>query len=72
MFGIAESWLGPVVNDSLIQINGYSIIRQDRNIYGGGVALYVRNGFKVTKLAYSNTLGPGKPGIAEYLFCRVQ
>ena len=72
MFGIAESWLGPVVDDSLIQIKGYSIIRQDRNICGGVVALYVRNDFTVTKLAYSNTLGPGKLGIPEYLFCRVQ
>ena len=72
VFWIAELWLGPVVDNSNLQIKGYSIVRQDRNINRGGVALYVRNDFKVTKLVYSNTLGPGKPGIPEYLFCSIQ
>ena len=72
IFGIAESWLSPVVDDGLIRIKGYSVIRQDRNINRGGVALYVRNDFKVTKLASSNTLGLEKPGIPENLFCSVQ
>ena len=48
------------------------MVLQDRNINGGGVALYVRNHFKVKKLASSNTLGPGRPEIPEYLFCSVQ
>ena len=38
-FGIAESWPGPVVDNSLIRIEGYSVLRQDRNVNGGGVAL---------------------------------
>ena len=70
-FGIAESWLGPGVDDGLIQVDGYSVIRQDRNINGGGVALYVRND-TITKLASSNTEGLGRPSIPEYLFCQVQ
>ena len=28
-FGISESWLGLGVDDSPIQVNGYSVIRQD-------------------------------------------
>ena len=64
--------MGPVVDDDLIRIEGYSIIRQDRNINGGGVALFVRDDFNITILATSNTLGPGKPEIPEYLFCRLQ
>ena len=72
LFAIAKSWLGPVVDDSLVSLDGFSIIRQDRNINGGELALYVRNGYKVTKLASSNTLGLGRPLIPEYLFCAVQ
>ena len=72
LFGIAESWLSPVVDDGLIRIEGYSVIRQDRNINGGGVALFLRDDFNITILATSNTLGPEKPEISEYLFCRVQ
>ena len=64
--------MGPVVDDNLIKLDGFSILRQDRNTNGGGVALYVRNDFKVKKLACSNTLGPGKPGIPEFIFCSVQ
>ena len=45
---------------------------QDRNINGGGIALYVRDDFKITKLASSSTLGWGRPEIPEYLFCYVQ
>ena len=71
-FGIAEFWLGPGIDDSLIQIDGYSVIRQDQNINGGGVVLYVRNDYKITKLASSNTEGLGRPSIPEYLFCEVQ
>ena len=64
--------MGPGVDDSLIQVDGYSVIRQDRNINGGGVALYVRNDYTITKLASSNTEGLGRPSIPECLFCQVQ
>jgi hypothetical protein len=59
------------VSDDLIGIDGYSIVRQDRNTGGGGVALYVRDTFKVKLLASSNTAMPGKPMVPEYLMCRV-
>ena len=37
LFGIAESRLGPNIGDDFVEIEGYSIIRQDRNTHGGGV-----------------------------------
>ncbi|KAG7196749.1 hypothetical protein KM043_000050, partial [Ampulex compressa] len=72
VFGIAETWLGPVVDDHIVSVPGYSVVRGDRNINGGGVALYIRDHFRVKKLASSATQGPGKPGIPEYLFCSVE
>ena len=71
-FGITESWLGLRVDDSRIQVDGYSVIRQDRNINGGGVALYVRNDYTITKLVSSKTEGLERPSILEFLICQVQ
>ena len=34
-FGIAETRFGPEINDDIISIPGYSVLRQDRNIRGG-------------------------------------
>ncbi|OXU23733.1 hypothetical protein TSAR_010741 [Trichomalopsis sarcophagae] len=64
--------VGPIVDDRIDSIGGFSIIRQERNVNGGGVALFVRNGLKIKKLVSSDTMGLGKPGISEYLFCSVQ
>lgn len=71
IFGCAETWLDPVVADDVVELRGYCIIRQDRNVNGGGIALYVRSDLKVKILDKSDTLGPGRPGILEYLFCSV-
>ena len=39
IMGVAESRLGQIVDDHIVHVNGYSIIRQDRNTEGGGIAL---------------------------------
>ena len=39
---ITESKLDSSVSDQEVNISGYSILRSDRNRYGGGVACYVR------------------------------
>ena len=41
---ITESWLSSSVPDSAVNINGYTIVRNDRsqNI-GGGVCLYIKS-----------------------------
>ena len=55
VIGVAETRLGPTVDDNILHIDVYSIIRQDRNTEGGGVLLYVRNTLRATILASSDT-----------------
>ena len=43
ILGITESKLDSTVTNAEVNINGYSIIRNDRNRNGGGVACYIRN-----------------------------
>ena len=40
---ITESKLDSTVLDAEVEIQGYSLIRADRNRHGGGVACYIRN-----------------------------
>ena len=40
---INETRLDPTIADNLVQIDGYSILRKDRNRNGGGVCLYLRS-----------------------------
>lgn len=44
-----ETKLEPSVNNNEVHITGYDIVRRDRNKYGGGVCIYVKNNlnFKV-------------------------
>ena len=43
IFGLTETWLDNSVSDSEVAIEGYSIVRKDRNRHGGGVCVYVRD-----------------------------
>ena len=43
VIGVTESKLDPTVLDGEVDIDGYEVIRSDRNRHGGGVAFYVRN-----------------------------
>ena len=43
MLGITESKLDSSITNAEANINGYIVIRNDRNIDGGGVACYIRN-----------------------------
>ena len=54
------------------QINGFSVLRQDRNRHGGGLALYISKSYKATISCSLASQSAGKLGIAEYLMCRVQ
>ena len=38
---INETKLDDSIDDSLVHIDGYAIIRKDRNKHGGGVAIYI-------------------------------
>lgn len=72
LFGIAETRLGDLVGDNLVEVDGYTLLRQDRNEQGGGVGLYVKEGIKARELATSNTKVTGKPCIPEYIFYEIQ
>ena len=43
ILGIIESKLDSSITNAEVNINGYSIIGNDRNRNGGGVACYIRN-----------------------------
>ena len=68
IFGVAESRLGEVVEDPIVGVEGYSVLRQDRNTEEGGVLLYVRNDLKAKVLLRSNTSQKGKPRKPEFIF----
>ena len=43
VIGITETRLDNTVYDSEVTVDGYNIVRNDRNRNGGGVACYIRN-----------------------------
>ena len=43
IMGLNETKLDSSIGDDEISIEGYSLVRKDRNTHGGGVALYVHN-----------------------------
>ena len=43
VIGITETKLDNTVYDSEVTVDGYNIVRNDRNRNGGGVACYIRN-----------------------------
>ncbi len=43
ILAINESKIDPSISNSEISIQHYSIVRLDRNRYGGGVVLYIKN-----------------------------
>ena len=47
---LSETWLDKSILASDIYLNGYSVYRTDRPKKGGGVAIYVKNKFCVTKM----------------------
>ena len=55
ILSVNETRLDEHIIDSIVNINGYSIVRNDRNRDGGGVAIYYRN---CTNTALRNDLIP--------------
>jgi exonuclease III len=48
---LSETWLNTTITNAEIDIEGYTLYRQDRlNKRGGGVCAYIRNEIKVSKL----------------------
>lgn len=72
LFAMAESYLDASVDNGLIGIDDFSLIRQDRNFNDGGLVLYVHNSLKATVITRSRAEKHDKPKIPEYLICSVQ
>lgn len=51
--GISESWLHKDIDDNIVQLNNYNIVRQDRGSRGGGVAIYIKKQISYTILSQS-------------------
>lgn len=69
---MAETHLDDRVEDRLVAVEGFSIIRVDRNKNGGGVALYVHNSLKAAIISKSDTTSQHCQQIPEYVICSVQ
>lgn len=58
LLGLCETWLNKRIHDGLIAIDGYNIVRQDRNTgkRGGGLILYIHNLIEFDLLSDLNVL----------------
>ena len=54
IIAITETKLGSIVDDSLVALKGYDLLRHDRKSTGSGVALYVHNSLSVSRLQSSS------------------
>ena len=50
IMGVCETFIDSNVADNEISIDGYSIVKKDRNRHGGGVLLYVRDGIDYSEI----------------------
>lgn len=50
VIALTETWLNPNVDNDVLSLDGYSIIRNDRSSNGGGVALYIRENLVYNRL----------------------
>lgn len=76
VIAISVTWLKRAINNMMIAIDGYQIVRSDRNFDkndikkgGGGVCMYVRNGLKIAHAEKSN--GPNYK-LLDFLFLEIQ
>lgn len=60
---LTETWLHDGVYDSEIAPSGFNVYRRDRGSRGGGVALLVKNIYRIARM-------PDAPGV-EALFCKL-
>ena len=43
VIGITETWLDSTYTDSCVSIDGYNLVRRDRDGHAGGVCAYIRD-----------------------------
>lgn len=49
VIALSETWLDSSVTDSEVHLDGFSIVRRDRDRQGGGVCLYISNDLAFTE-----------------------
>lgn len=54
---VSETWFRSDVCDSVYALDGYRLYRKDRTSHAGGVAIYMRNTIKSTRLTISDDTG---------------
>ena len=62
---LSETWLDDSITDGEISIDGYCLVRRDRNRSGGGVCMYIRN-----DISFSPRIDLDIDGL-EVLFCDI-
>lgn len=70
IIAVTETWLTPSIGSSIIDLPGYALLRRDRDISGGGVALYIHHSLMCEVLCVSSEW-TGFPGFPEYIFTSV-
>lgn len=68
IIAVSETWFLPVFEDNMFSLDGYRILRSDRNSHGGGVALYVKNGMNC-KIINKSQFGDPLEYILVELIC---
>lgn len=53
---ITETWLSQAIPDNLVCIDGYRVIREDRQGRGGGLAIYHKNNILIRKITIEKNL----------------
>lgn len=56
IFALSETWLNNFIDNKLVDIDGFSLIRKDRQSRGGGVAFYLSNRYKFNVISTSDRI----------------
>lgn len=51
---MTETWLDDSITDNMIAMNGFNLLRNNRNRHGGGICVYFKNDLKCRVLRNSN------------------
>ena len=45
LLGVSETWLHRGINDNVLKINNYTVLRQDKDTRAGGLVVYLKQCF---------------------------
>lgn len=64
---VSETWFNSNIDDRMISMDGYNVVRVDRRGHGGGVALYIKRGISFNVISLSND-----NDLIEYIFIGIK